>query len=78
MFPIPHKVLTELAWRDVLGLLPLWAGKGTTVWTGTDVLLRLVLPAWNHPLPRDAPAEQCQTDSNKPQAVWMELSWLCA
>lgn len=74
----PLNVPTVLAWRDAVGLLHLWTGKGTTVWAGTDVLLWSVLPAWNRPLPRDALVEQCQTDSNKPQTVWMEISWLCA
>lgn len=73
MFQNPHKVPTVLAWRDAVDLLHLWTGKGTTVWAGTGVLLRSVLPAWNHPHPWDALA-----DSNKPQTVWMELSWLCA
>lgn len=68
-FPNPHNVPTVLPWGDAVDLLHLWAGKGSTVWAGTDGLLRSVLPAWNHPFPRDALAEQCQTGSNEPQAV---------
>lgn len=48
-FPNPLNVPTVLPWGDAVDLLHLWAGKGSTVWAGTDGLLsQFCLPGITH------------------------------